>query len=39
MTPSEWDPKGGYAVGRTPSRVALGGFAIVADDEQEREAV
>jgi hypothetical protein len=37
MHPSQWDPKGGVATGRTRSKVALGGFALVGDYEQERE--
>lgn len=37
MYPSPWDPKGGAAVGRTTSRSALGGFAVVTDYEQERD--
>jgi hypothetical protein len=37
MYPSEWDPKGGIAVGRTTSRLALGGFALITDYEQERD--
>jgi hypothetical protein len=36
MYPSQWDPKGGVAVGRTTSRLALGGFALISDYEQER---
>lgn len=37
MHPSQWDPKGGAAFGRTTSRVAVGGFALVSDYEQERD--
>ena len=37
MYPSPWDPKGGTAVGRINSRVALGGFALINDYEQERD--
>ncbi len=37
MYPSQWDPKGGVAVGRTRSRLALGGFAVISDYEQERD--
>ena len=37
MYPSQWDPKGGMAVGRTNSRIALGGFALISDYEQERD--
>ncbi|MDH3252667.1 MAG: DUF1579 domain-containing protein [Ignavibacteria bacterium] len=39
MYPSQWDPKGGTAVGRTRSRMAVGGFALVTDYEQERSGV
>lgn len=35
--PSEWDPEGGVALGRTSARVALGEFAVVTDYEQERD--
>jgi len=37
MYPSPWDPKGGTATGRNDSRVALDGFAVVTDYEQERD--
>lgn len=37
MFPSQWDPEGGVAVGRTSARVALGEFAVVTDYEQERD--
>lgn len=37
MHPSQWDPKGGTAVGRTKSRLALNGFALITDYEQERD--
>jgi len=37
MYPSEWDPKGGMALGRTTGRLALGGFAVITDYEQERD--
>ena len=33
---SPWDPNGGPATGRSQSRVALDGFAVVTDYEQER---
>ena len=36
MHPSEWDPKGGVAIGRNQHRLGIGGFAIIADYEQER---
>jgi hypothetical protein len=39
MPPSQWDPKGGIAVGRTKSRLALNGFALISDYEQERDGV
>ena len=37
MYPSPWDPKGGKAIGRINSRVALNGFALINDYEQERD--
>ena len=37
MYPSPWDSKGGPAVARITNRVALDGFAIVQDYEQERD--
>jgi len=37
MFPSQWDPKGGTATGRTNARVALGDFAVLSDYEQERD--
>ena len=37
MYPSQWDPKGGTAFGRTTSRLGLGGFALISDYEQERD--
>ncbi len=39
MHPSQWDPKGGIATGRMVSRLALGGFAVISDYEQERDGV
>ena len=39
MHPSERDPKGGTAVGRTKSRMGVGGFALMTDYEQERNGV
>ncbi len=36
MYPSDWDPKGGVAIGRMKSRVALNGFALIGEYEQER---
>ena len=39
MHPSQWDPQGGTAIGRNRHRIALGGFALVADYEQERDGV
>ena len=35
--PSPWDPKGGTSQGRTDARLALDGFALVTDYEQERD--
>lgn len=37
MHPSQWDPKGGTAMGRMTSRMALDGFALISDYEQERD--
>ncbi len=34
--PSPWDPKGGDAVGRVRNRMALDGFVLVHEYEQER---
>jgi len=39
MHPSQWDPEGGIAAGRTRSRFALNGFALISDYEQERDGV
>jgi hypothetical protein len=39
MHPSQWDPKGGTAAGRTTSRVALSGFVVITDYEQERDGI
>ena len=36
MPPSPFDPRGGVAVGRTTARMALDGFYLIADYEQER---
>jgi hypothetical protein len=36
MTPMPFDPEGGVAIGRVDNRVALDGFAVVQDYEQER---
>src|SRR5262245_26910421 len=36
MYPSIWDPQGGTPTARTESRVALDGFAVIGDYEQER---
>ena len=36
MYPSQWDPKGGVALGRNKHRLSLGGFALISDYEQER---
>lgn len=37
MHPSQWDPKGGSALGRNRNRLDLGGFAVVSDYSQERD--
>jgi Protein of unknown function (DUF1579) len=37
MPPSQWDPNGGTAQGRSHSRLDLGGFALVTDYEQTRD--
>ncbi len=37
MHPSQWDPKGGIAIGRNKHELSLGGFALIADYEQERD--
>ena len=37
MYPSPWDPKGGTALGRLNARIALNGFALISDYEQERD--
>ena len=37
MYPSQWDPKGGVAIGRNNHELSLGGFALLADYEQERD--
>ncbi len=39
MHPSQWLPEGGKATGRTRSRLALNGFALITDYEQERDGV
>ncbi len=36
MHPSQWDPKGGTAVGKMNTRLDLGGFASISDYKQER---
>jgi hypothetical protein len=36
MNPSPWDPAGGTAVGHVVNQVALDGFVVVQDYEQER---
>jgi len=36
LYPSPWDPKGGPAVGRVQNRLALDGFVVIQDYEQER---
>jgi hypothetical protein len=37
MHPSQWDPKGGVAIGRNENELTLGGFALITDYEQERD--
>jgi len=37
MHPSQWDPKGGIAVGKMNSRIDLSGFAMISDYVQERD--
>jgi len=37
MHPSQWDPKGGKAVGRNKNELSLGGFALLTDYEQARD--
>jgi len=39
MYPSQWDPEGGVAIGRTKCRIALNGFALIGEYEQERNGV
>jgi hypothetical protein len=39
MYPSQWDPRGGIAIGRSKNRMALSGFALINDYEQERDGV
>jgi hypothetical protein len=34
--PSQWDPKGGVAIGRNKNELSLGGLALITDYEQER---
>ncbi len=36
ISPSPFDPEGGPAIGRAQNRLALGGFAVIQDYEQER---
>jgi hypothetical protein len=36
LLPSLWDPAGGTAVGRLNARIALDGFYLISDYEQER---
>jgi len=37
MYPSQWDPAGGTATGLNEMRLALDGFAVISDYEQERD--
>ena len=39
MQPSPWAPEGGTATGRVTNRMALDGFNIIQDYEQERNGV
>ena len=39
MYPSQWDPKGGTALGISKSRLALNGFALICEYQQERDGV
>ena len=39
MHPSKWAPEGATAVGRLKNRLALNGFALISDYEQERDGV
>jgi hypothetical protein len=39
LWPSPWLPEGGVAIGRVANRLALDGFAVVQDYEQERNGV
>lgn len=39
MHPSRWEPQGGTANGRIRSHIALNGFALISDYEQERDGV
>ena len=36
MHPSRWDPEGGTAIGRLANRLALNGFGLISEYEQER---
>ena len=36
LHPSQWDPVGGVVIGRNRHQISLGGFALIADYEQER---
>ena len=37
MYPSQWEPEGGITIGRRKSQIALNGFALITDYEQERD--
>jgi len=39
MYPSQWSPQGSTAVGRTKNSMALSGFALIGDYEQEHNGV
>ena len=37
MHPSQWDPEGGIAIGKSHSHLTLNGFALITNYEQERD--
>ena len=39
MQPSQWAPQGSTATGRTNSHLALNGFAVISDYQQERSGL
>ena len=36
MSPSQWEPQGGTAMGRVDNRIAVDGFTVIQDYAQER---